>query len=315
MNKQQGTIRRTLLAMAIAAFGASGAVLADTEVEPNFPVGRAQVLEVGPGGSITVQGAIKNASNVDPDVDLYSFHGMEGQSITIDIDGTTDNLDANLHLFGPSPAYERKMVSEDVECSPVVPNADNLPKCDDGSSTATDPLIGPYTLPATGMYTVAVAAWPVALRDGLPLGNEFEQNRKRAGSSGAYTLTISGLMPATQQVMIDIKPGNRQFAPINPHAKGTIPVAILWSSDFDPSEIDENSLKFGPTGNEASFRRCNKEAQDVNGKGPRDRVCHFDMEKAGFRRGHTAGVLKGTKGGKAFEGRGDLKVIPEKRGD
>jgi hypothetical protein len=301
MNRQQGTIRRTLLAMAIAAFGASGSALADTEVEPNNNFAQPQKLEVGARGIVTVFGAIKNASTSSPDVDYYSFEGQEGAVITVDIDGTTTDLDTVLHLFDPTGIM--KMQSLDTE--PL--DAGSNPY-EPGANATFDASLQ-FMLDSSGTWKIAVTADPAYLT------HQGNFTMSKAFSNGSYTLIVSGLQPSMQHISIDIKPGNDERARINPNAKGSIPVAILGSSDFDPSEIDETSLKFGPTGNEASFRRCNKEREDVRGRGPRDRVCHFDMEKAQFRPGHTVGVLKGTKGGKPFEGRGDLKVMPEKRKD
>jgi hypothetical protein len=120
------------------------------------------------------------------------------------------------------------------------------------------------------------------------------------------------LQPATQWIDIDIKPGNGlEPAPINPKAKGVIPVALLSNSDFNPFEVDVASLKFGRTGTEASYARCSNEGADLNGDTKPDRVCHFHNEMTGFQRGDSAGILTGRVGGKQFEGRDDLKIVPE----
>jgi hypothetical protein len=282
--------------MALAAIGVSGTALAVPEEEPNQPIQSGRPLSVGAGGSITVNGAIVHPGPSVPDVDFYSFEAQEGDIITVDIDGTTNGLDANLTLFGPGSAYPVLIFSSDAALDP-------------GSAIEADPRIDPIRLDAAGRYTVAVSSFPVFFRSGGTMTST------RTLSSGAYTLIISGLTPAVQYISIDIKPGNTEPAPINPKAKGVVPVALLSSSEFNALEVDVSTLTFGATGDERTFRRCGKEGEDVNGDGRPDLVCHFANELAAFQRGDSAGVVKGkTKGGKLFEGRGDLKVVPEKRG-
>jgi hypothetical protein len=297
MNTQR-TIRRTLLAMALAALGASGTALAVAEAEPNQPIQSAQPLTVGAGGSITVNGVIVHSAPSVPDVDFYSFEAQEGDVVTVNIDGTTNGLDANLTLFGPGPAYPVLIMSTDATLDSP------------GSTTEADPRIDAFRLNAAGRYTVAVSNFPILFRPGGTMTST------RTLSSGGYTLIISGLVPPVQYINIDIKPGNAEPAPINPKAKGMVPVALLSSNEFNALDVELNTLTFGATGDERSFRRCGKEGEDVNRDGRPDLVCHFENEAAGFVRGDLAGVVKGkTKGGKSFEGRGDLKVVPEKRGN
>jgi hypothetical protein len=91
---------------------------------------------------------------------------------------------------------------------------------------------------------------------------------------------------------IDIKPGSFPNS-INPNNEGSIPVAILSNPSFDaPSRVDQTSLTFGSTGNEDSLDFCSG-AQDVNGDGLLDLVCHFNTRAAGFQQGDTQGILKG----------------------
>lgn len=301
MNKQQRTIRRTLLAMAIAAFGASGAALADTEVEPNNDFNRPQQLEVGAGGIVTVFGATNNASTSSADVDYYSFEGQVNDFVTVDIDGTTDGHDTIVYVF--NPAGELRWIGQDGE--PL--DAGSNPY-EPGANATFDPNLG-FSLDMAGTWKIAVVAFPAVLDD------QGAWVFRNALSNGPYTLIVSGLKPSVQQVILDVKPGSSERARINPTAKGTIRVALLSNSDFDPFEVEEASLKFGRFGTEASLRQCAKERKDYNGDGKPDRVCHFDNEKTGFGRESTVGFMKGTRGGKAFEGRGDLKVVPQKRGN
>jgi hypothetical protein len=303
MSKQR-IIMRTLVAMALATMGASGSALAVQEVESNDDFNQPQTLEVGPGGAVTVFGTIQNANEFSPDLDFYSFEGRKDDVITVDIDGATNGLNTVVHLFSPTgqlKLWNRTTDPADSGSTPVP------------GSTATLDASLQFSLDSSGIWKVAVSAENAFLtHDGKFLLSP------RAFTNGSYTLIISGLTPTTptiEQVHIEIKPASRERAPINPKAKGEVPVALLSNADtgFDPFEVDESSLKFGRTGTEASFVRCLKAGKDFNGDGRLDRVCHFDNEKSGFTWLDSVGTVTGTKGGKSFEGRGDLKVVPAEK--
>lgn len=299
MDKQR-TIRRTLLAMAIAAMGASGTALADeTEVEPNDSFDNPQAVQVGSGGIATVLGRIGNGGS--PDVDYYSFErNPKEPDLTVDIDTNefTDGLDSVLHLF--SPDGTRVLMSRNAP-----PEAGSDAVAGSNPPMSRDSYIK-YSVNAPGVWKVAVT------REGTFLTHQGAFLARGGATSGRYKLIISGLKSSTLRINIDIKPGNNELAPINPKARGVVPVAILSNPDFDPFTMDVYSLKFGRQGNEASYVRCSKEGADRNGDGKPDRICHFDNEKAGFRRGDSIGIVTGTfDDGKPFEGHGDLKVVPE----
>jgi len=111
-------------------------------------------------------------------------------------------------------------------------------------------------------------------------------------------------------VAIDIKPGSDPNS-IKLGSKGTIPVAILSTADFDaPAEVDRASLTFGRTGDEASLSFCGTTPKDVNADGKLDLVCHFTTSLTGFQSGDTEGILKGeTVGGTPIEGRDAVRVV------
>lgn len=109
---------------------------------------------------------------------------------------------------------------------------------------------------------------------------------------------------------IDIKPGSFPNS-INPHSRGNIPVAILSASGFDvPARVDASTLTFGRTGDERSLDFCN--AEDVNGDGLADLVCHFDTQTAGFGAGDEQGILKGLTVGSnplLLVGRDSVRIV------
>jgi len=83
--------------------------------------------------------------------------------------------------------------------------------------------------------------------------------------------------------------------------RGKLPVTIFSTSELDASLIDQKSLTFGVTGNEASLFKCYLE--DVNLDGAPDLVCIFYRTLTGFVPGNATAILKGrTIDGVAFEG-------------
>ena len=76
-------------------------------------------------------------------------------------------------------------------------------------------------------------------------------------------------------------------------------------------QVDQKSLTFGSTGDEASLAFCNPKGEDVNGDGLKDLVCHFYTQKTGFQCGDTEGILKGqTLDSTLFEGRDSVRIVP-----
>lgn len=316
--KKQRTIRRTLLAMAVAALGVSATALAQTNIPepPGTPdvsgdFYNPQPLDVNVGtlGVVSVTSWIRNPSITSPDVDFFSFVVSEEwvnkpeaeRMVAADIDeahdGTATGLDTTLHVFNPDGV----MVMRGFITDPADANSTPVP----GSTSTRDPSLK-FLLNKAGIWRIAVTAHPAMLTD---FGN-FTTTGMRATSNGSYKLVVSGLQPSMQQIDVEIKPGSKEIGHINPKSRGMIPVMLMSSKDkgFNPFDVEEASLKFGPKGNETSFGRCQKQGADHNGDGIPDRVCHFDNEKTGFKPGDAVGIVTGTVRGKAFEGRGDLKV-------
>lgn len=117
-------------------------------------------------------------------------------------------------------------------------------------------------------------------------------------------------LTVTTDCPIDIKPRSDPNS-INTNSKGTIPVAILSTGDFDaPNQVDKTSLTFGRTGDEQSLAKCTKGAEDVNNDGLLDLVCHFKTRGAGFQMGDTEGILKGeTVDGRTIEGSDSVRIV------
>jgi hypothetical protein len=286
----QRIIRRTLLVLALSAFGA-GTMAQVPEQEPNHPITQPNHLTFS-GDTASVRGTV-GGSGTNVDVDFYSFDVQKDEIIKVDIGGST--VDTSIFLFGPpAPTWPRKTFSTDMPT-------------DENSQCDCDPRIDSWLITESGRWVVGVSVGTVIIDSGgLWRGRVFE--------TGSYTLTITLLTPREIPIALDIKPGSA-VSPINPKAQGTVPVALLSSDKFTPLDVDPATLTFGQTGDENSFRRCNpSESRDLNADGKPDLVCHFDNGAAGFERGDSIGTLRGkTKTGQAFKGTGDLKVVPEKR--
>lgn len=262
------------------------------ESEVNHPIQFAQKIDIA-SGTATIAGALGNAPS---DTDYYYFQGKEGDVVTFDINGAYPGFDSVLAVFLSDPAF------------PMLRMNDDAPTLDAGSNSRLDSRIDNFRLPATGSYVVGVSNYPRYFQNGGSTKGTFFRN-------GSYSLTISGVSPQVQQINIDIKPGSTGLAPINPKSKGKIPVALLSSKDFDALSVDVGSLTFGPTGSENSLSHCGATGEDVNADGRPDLVCHFENQAAGFEKGDLEGIVHGrTKSGAAIEGRGLLKIVPEKRG-
>ena len=111
-------------------------------------------------------------------------------------------------------------------------------------------------------------------------------------------------------VSIDVKPGQDPPS-INPGSHGDTPVAILSTAAFNaPAQVDQTSLTFGRTGDEHSLAFCSG-AEDVNGDGLPDLVCHFTTALTGFQQGDTTAVLKGkTASGRQLTGTDTVVIVP-----
>jgi Bacterial pre-peptidase C-terminal domain len=282
----------------------------------------AQRLTVDRDGKVRVTGFIGTptlTSATMADLDFYSFDAKLGDTIDINIDFgikrsdlTQRSVDTILAVFGPLPDVTWKRLNDNRDTVRV--------PSDPGSEDPRDAYIDKFVAPADGTYVVGVSSRPRIFVDG---GGTTNTDIRQPTANGQYFLLISGVTPEEQlvHINIEIKPGSGAEAPLNPKARGNIPVALLsrLASDtapaFDALKVDRSSLTFGSTGDEKSYLRCNKEGLDVNADGLLDLVCHFDNVAAGWKLEDDEGVLKGAtmRDGKKIQGAGRLKVSPKQR--
>jgi hypothetical protein len=142
--------------------------------------------------------------------------------------------------------------------------------------------------------------------DGNPRPVDGDGDGTAVVDIGAYERQTVGV----RQVAIDIRPGSdrNRISLRNPDG---VAVAILSEPGFDATtQVDKASLTFGRTGDEPSLVRCDRRGRDENGDGRADQVCHFAIQRTGFRLGDTVGILKGrTVGGASFEGRDAVLIV------
>lgn len=184
-------------------------------------------------------------------------------------------------------------------------------------ASAGTPFLNGLATDSTGQFLYVagfinnVAAYTIDGSGGLTLhaGSPFHTS----GIGGFESLATFPAKSCTRTltVGIEVKPGGDTPAVINSQAQGTIPVAILASSTFDPvSQVDPASLKFGHSGTENSLAFCNANGEDVNGDGLADLVCHFSTPASGFVVGDTQAILTGnTLTGVPIAGTAAINVI------
>jgi hypothetical protein len=90
------------------------------------------------------------------------------------------------------------------------------------------------------------------------------------------------------EVDIDIKPGSYPTA-INPRSMGVISVAIMTTGDFDATEVDTETVRFGPD----LTRPVRYSFEDVDYDGDLDMVLKFRTQETGIQAGDTSAVLTG----------------------
>ena len=270
------------------------------EQEQNEPISLAQTVIPGMGDmNISAALGVLNGPAVE-DVDFYKFYGQAGDVVTVDIDGGMGgvrDVDTILAIFGSAPVFMMYRMNNDA--TPLDP----------GSVHYYDARVDNFVLPETGNYYIGVSHWPRYFRQGGGVQSGSPRN-------GDYQVIVKGVSVSSSvvHVSIDVKPGSETYAPLNPKSNGKVPVAILSTSSFDAMSVNPDTLTFGHRGSEDSLSHCGKSGEDINGDNMPDLICHFYNMDSGFVQGDLEGILRGQlRNGTVIEGRGLLKVIPEKQ--
>lgn len=116
------------------------------------------------------------------------------------------------------------------------------------------------------------------------------------------------------EIEIDIKPGSDPNA-INCGNRGTVPVAVLTTSEFDAATVKPSSLRFGSpseivAGNGATLAHGDGHIEDADGDGDDDHVGHYPTQDTGFVKSDVEGWLVGeTMDGTNIAGRDSVKIV------
>lgn len=134
-----------------------------------------------------------------------------------------------------------------------------------------------------------------------------------AGQIAGFGLTTSGefraflLTRLLVEVRIDVKPGSKKN-PINLQSKGKIPVAVLSTPEFDATQVNRETVTFGP--GEATEAHQRSHLEDVDGDGDMDFLLHFETRRTGTRcDDREVGLTGETFDGRSFTGTDTIEVV------
>ena len=135
------------------------------------------------------------------------------------------------------------------------------------------------------------------------------------GPDGAMYVSDPGnnmiyrIVPALEEVAIDIKPGSYPNS-INLKSKGKITVAILTTDDFDSCDVDPDTVSFAG----ANPLRWNME--DVDHDGDYDMLFHFMTQELDLTKDSTEATLEGeTIYGDQITGTDSVNIVPKGKGN
>jgi hypothetical protein len=133
-----------------------------------------------------------------------------------------------------------------------------------------------------------------------------------ANTSISFASFATAGPPSVVLVEVEIKPGG-EGSPINLRSKGVIPVAILGSESFDPSQVDVTTLAFGPAG-AAPVHESGGHLVDVDADGFIDLLSHYRTQETGIAFGDSEACVSGELfDAMAFEGCDAVHARPIER--
>ena len=115
------------------------------------------------------------------------------------------------------------------------------------------------------------------------------------------------LLTPISEVAIDIKPGVYPNS-INLGAKGTVPVAILTTDDFDATTVDPTTVRF------AGAPAIKRTMEDVDSDGYLDVLLHFDTQELNLDASNTEATLTGMTDDRiAIVGTDSVNIVPKRK--
>jgi hypothetical protein len=119
----------------------------------------------------------------------------------------------------------------------------------------------------------------------------------------------SDLDPTCIRVAINVR------SSIMTHRRGVVPVVVFGSEALDVTDLDVDSLRFGPDGAATAHdltdpSTWNEHVQDVNLDGFMDLMTHYCMDESGIAPGDESADLLGlTLDGRPLKGSGSIKTV------
>lgn len=336
---------RKLTVALVAAFAVNGAALALEETEPNGTLAEAMPLTIGADGTASVNGVVgTNFGVAVQDVDFYRFEANAGDMVTIMINNgwalTATSEKENDTTLTLLDANGNKLTENDDPPS-INPGSTDMR---DARIVFSVPVTGTYIVGVTGVgldifpggtymptakpengdYTLIISGISVAAPAPAPQPapgpvTEPAPSPAPEPAPGPVAEPVppapAPTVPAVMTIAIDIEPGERHNT-VRDNRGSDVSVALLSGNGFHAvRDTDIRSLRFGVTGEEFSLKRCERRGERVDRNRSPDLVCHFWTKRSGFAAGSVQAVLRGkTRSGKAFEGRGQLKVVQHDRG-
>jgi hypothetical protein len=152
-----------------------------------------------------------------------------------------------------------------------------------------------------GGYPADRGAWRgVAIADGWIFG--------AVGSGGLQIVDLGPEYLPPQPVEVSIRT-DAGTAAINLASRGLIPVTLLGAADFDVTQVNRSSLRFGP-GSAQPAHKAGGHLADVNGDGYADLVSHYWVADSGLTETSEQACVTGrTSTGAPFKGCGTLAAI------
>jgi hypothetical protein len=130
----------------------------------------------------------------------------------------------------------------------------------------------------------------------------------RPGGPGAFNVWQA---PIAQSVPVDIKPGSHS-TPINLKSKGVLPVAILSTADFDSTQVDPETLRFGDplliADGKSPVSPLRWSYEDVNDDGAVDLSLKFSMRDLLASEVIGPATTEGYIAGQMFEEFGSMEI-------
>lgn len=296
------------------------------------PPGTTDLAVAGPNGTVsfgylTVETSLLDAEvsevvfRFSVDVDALATAGVDPDDVALfRYDATTGTPEVlpttNLGLNATTGAYEYEAVSPGLSVFAIgglVPQIVVIDASVDESEVLVDDTVtvtatarndggtaGSETLNLT-VDGVVVDSRTVTLGVGEKTTVTFDYTVTAAGT---FDLAVEGVAAGTVLVKlpveIDVQPDDTPNE-LPPSPRAAVPVAVLGNADFDPTTIDNSTLRFGSEATVAAGGGATAfatDVEDVNGDGYDDLVAVFRLADAGFEADDTTAVLTGrTTGG------------------